>query len=188
MSGLSTDDILLGLGLVVVLAIGSQLLARRLGIPAIVVLLPLGFIAGIATEDVQPDKLLGALYQPFVSLAVGVILFEAGLRLTFREVAVGVHKVLVRLLAAGVVVTWVGVAITVALLFDDMDRGVPWLIGAILVVSGPRWCCRCSPSSDRRGRSGPYSNGRGRSSTRSARCSVSSSSTAYSRNGRPASS
>jgi NhaP-type Na+/H+ or K+/H+ antiporter len=137
MSGLSTDDILLGLGLVVVLAIGSQLLARRLGIPAIVVLLPLGFIAGIATEDVQPDKLLGALYQPFVSLAVGVILFEAGLRLTFREVAVGVHKVLVRLLAAGVVVTWVGVAITVALLFDDMDRGVPWLIGAILVVSGP---------------------------------------------------
>jgi NhaP-type Na+/H+ or K+/H+ antiporter len=137
MSGLSTDDILLGLGLVVVLAIGSQLIARRLGIPAIVVLLPAGFIAGIATEDVQPDKLLGALYQPFVSLAVGVILFEAGLRLTFREVAVGVHKVLVRLLAAGVVVTWVGVAITVALLFDDMDRGVPWLIGAILVVSGP---------------------------------------------------
>jgi NhaP-type Na+/H+ or K+/H+ antiporter len=137
MSGLSTDDILLGLGLVVVLAIGSQLLARRLAIPAIVVLLPVGFIAGIATEDVQPDQLLGALYQPFVSLAVGVILFEAGLRLTFREVAVGVHKVLVRLLAAGVVVTWVGVAVTVALLFDDMDRGVAWLIGAILVVSGP---------------------------------------------------
>jgi NhaP-type Na+/H+ or K+/H+ antiporter len=137
MSGLSTDDILLGLGLVVVLAIGSQLLARRLAIPAIVVLLPVGFIAGIATEDVHPDQLLGALYQPFVSLAVGVILFEAGLRLTFREVAVGVHKVLVRLLAAGVVVTWVGVAVTVALLFDDMDRGVAWLIGAILVVSGP---------------------------------------------------
>jgi NhaP-type Na+/H+ or K+/H+ antiporter len=137
MSALSTDDILLGLGLVVVLAIGSQLLARRLGIPAIVVLLPAGFVAGIATDDVQPDKLLGALYQPFVSLAVGVILFEAGLRLTFREVAVGVHKVLFRLLVAGVLVTLVGVAATVALLFDDMDRGVPWLIGAILVVSGP---------------------------------------------------
>ncbi|HVD26094.1 MAG TPA: cation:proton antiporter [Gaiellaceae bacterium] len=137
MSALSTDDILLGLGLVVVLAIGSQLLARRLAIPAIVVLLPVGFIAGIATEDVQPDKLLAALYQPFVSLAVGVILFEAGLRLSFREVAVGVHKVLLRLLAAGVLVTWIGVAATVALLFDDMDRGVAWLIGAILVVSGP---------------------------------------------------
>jgi NhaP-type Na+/H+ or K+/H+ antiporter len=137
MSALSSDDILLGLALVIVLAVGSQLLARRLGLPAIVVLLPAGFVAGIATDDVQPDKLLGALYQPFVSLAVGVILFEAGLRLTFREVAVGVHRVLVRLLAAGVLVTLVGVAATVALLFGDMDRGVPWLIGAILVVSGP---------------------------------------------------
>jgi NhaP-type Na+/H+ or K+/H+ antiporter len=136
-SALSTDDILLGLGLVVVLGIGSQLLARRLGIPAIVVLLPVGFVAGIATENVQPDKLLGALYQPFVSIAVGVILFEAGLRLSLGEVAVGVHKVLVRLLAAGILITWVGVAVTVALLFDDMDRGVAWLIGAILVVSGP---------------------------------------------------
>jgi hypothetical protein len=77
----STDDILLGLGLVLVLAVSCQLLARRLRVPAIVLLLPVGFIAGIATEDVQPDKLLGALYQPFVSVAVGIILFVAGLGL-----------------------------------------------------------------------------------------------------------
>jgi NhaP-type Na+/H+ or K+/H+ antiporter len=122
---------------VLVLAVGSQLVARRLRLPAIVVLLPTGFLAGIATDDVHPDKLLGALYQPFVSLAVGVILFEAGLRLSFREIAAGVHKVVVRLLAAGVLVTLGGVALTVALLFDDMARGVALLIGAILVVSGP---------------------------------------------------
>ena len=120
-----------------VLAVGSQLLARRLGLPAIVVLLPAGFVAGIATDDVHPDMLLGALYQPFVTLAVGVILFEAGLRLSFGEVAVGVRRAVVRLLAVGVLVTWIGVALTVALLFDDMDRGVAFLIGAILVVSGP---------------------------------------------------
>ena len=137
MSGLSTDDILLGLGLVLVLAIGSQLAARRLGLPAIVVLLPAGFVAGIATDDVQPDTLLGALYQPFVSLAVGVILFEAGLRLSFGDVAVGVHRVVMRLLAVGVLITWAGVAGAVMLLFGDVDRGVAWLIGAILVVSGP---------------------------------------------------
>jgi NhaP-type Na+/H+ or K+/H+ antiporter len=134
---MSTDEILFGLGLVLVLAVGSQLAARRLSLPAIVVLLPAGFVAGIATDDVHPDALLGALYQPFVSLAVGVILFEAGLRLAFREVAVHVRKVVVRLLAFGVLVTWVGVAATVLLLFDDMDRGVAFLIGAILVVSGP---------------------------------------------------
>ena len=106
---MSTDDILLGLGLVLVLAVSSQLLARRLRVPAIVLLLPVGFLAGIATEDVQPDNLLGALYQPFVSVAVGIILFDAGLGLSFGEVAPGVRKVVARLVAGGVVVTWAGV-------------------------------------------------------------------------------
>jgi NhaP-type Na+/H+ or K+/H+ antiporter len=96
---MSTNDILLGLGLVLVLAVSCQLLARRLRIPAIVLLLPVGFLAGIATKDVQPDNLLGALYQPFVSVAVGIILFDAGLRLSFGEVAPGVRKVVARLVA-----------------------------------------------------------------------------------------
>jgi NhaP-type Na+/H+ or K+/H+ antiporter len=134
---MSTDEILLGLGLVFVLAVSSQLLARRLGLPAIVVLLPAGFVAGIATDDVHPDALLGALYEPFVTLAVSIILFEAGLRLSFAEIAPGIRNVVVRLIAVGVLVTWLGVAVTVALLFDDMSRGVALLIGAILVVSGP---------------------------------------------------
>ncbi len=70
---MSTDQILLGLGLVLVLAVASQLVAGRLGLPAIVVLLPAGFLAGIATDDVNPEDLLGALHQPFVSLAVGAV-------------------------------------------------------------------------------------------------------------------
>ena len=120
-----------------VLAVGSQLAARRLGLPAIVVLLPAGFIAGAATDATHPDALLGGLYQPFVSLAVGVILFEAGLRLSFGEVAVGVRNVVGRLIAAGIVVTLLGVAATVTALYGAIDRDVGLLIGAILVVSGP---------------------------------------------------
>jgi NhaP-type Na+/H+ or K+/H+ antiporter len=134
---MTTNQILFGLGLVLVLAVSSQLLARGLGLPAIVVLLPAGFLAGMATDDVHPEDLLGNLYQPFVSLAVGIILFEAGLRLSFGEVALGVHRVVMRLVAVGIVVTCVSVAATVALLFGDMDSGVAVLIGAILVVSGP---------------------------------------------------
>ena len=134
---LSSDDILLGLGLVLVLAVSSQLLALRFGLPAIVVLLPVGFVAGIVTSDVQPVPLLGAVYQPFVSLSVGVILFEAGLRLSADEIAPGVRRVVVRLLAVGVLVTWIGVALAVVLLFGDLGRGMALLIGAILVVSGP---------------------------------------------------
>jgi NhaP-type Na+/H+ or K+/H+ antiporter len=134
---MSTDDVLLGLGLVVVLAVGAQLLAQRLRLPAIVVLLPAGFIAGIATDDVHPDALLGPLYQPFVSIAVGVILFEAGLRLSFGDVSRRIHSVVARLITLGVLVTWIVIALAVALLFPDMSHGVAILIGAILVVSGP---------------------------------------------------
>ena len=139
---MTTNNILLGIGLVLVLAVGSQLLARRLRIPAIVVLLPAGFIAGIATDDVHPEDLLGDLYQPFVSLAVGIILFEAGLRLSFGELALGAHRVVMRLVVVGVVVTCAGVAVTLGLLVAGMSNGVALQIGAILVVSGRRSCFR----------------------------------------------
>ncbi len=134
---MTTDDVLLGLGLVVVLAVGSQLSAARLRLPAIVVLLPVGFLAGIATPDVHPDRLLGQLYQPFVSLAVGVILFEAGLRLSFSQLAAGSHRLVGRLVLVGILVTWACVTVVTGLLFDGLGHGVPLLIGAIVTVSGP---------------------------------------------------
>jgi NhaP-type Na+/H+ or K+/H+ antiporter len=134
---MSNDRILFGLGLVLVVAVSSQLLARLLKVPELVVLLPAGFIAGIATGDVHPDNLLGSLYQPFVSIAVGVVVFEAGLRLSFAEVAPAVRKAVVRLVVAGTALTWIAITASVALLLPDMDRGAAFLVGAILVVSGP---------------------------------------------------
>jgi NhaP-type Na+/H+ or K+/H+ antiporter len=134
---MSTNQSLFGLGLVLVLAVSSQLIARPLRAPALVVLLPAGFVAGIASDDVHPDNLLGSLYQPFVTVAVGVILFEAGLRLSFEEVLPEVRKVVVRLVTGGALLTWLAISATVVLLYDDMDRGVAFVVGAILVVSGP---------------------------------------------------
>src|SRR5215216_126756 len=126
---MTPNETLLGLGLVLVLAVSSQLIARPLRLPALVLLLPAGFVAGIATDDVHPDKLLGSLYQPFVSLAVGVILFEAGLRLSFEEVGSGVRKVVVRLVSVGALVTWLAIAGILTLLYDDFDHGVALVIG-----------------------------------------------------------
>jgi NhaP-type Na+/H+ or K+/H+ antiporter len=137
MPTLSTNELLLGIGMVMALAVGSQLVAKVLRLPAIVVLLPVGFVAGILTKDVQPESLLGALYQPFVSVSVGVILFEAGLRLSFRDVVPRIRPIVVRLVSLGMLLTWLGVAGTVALFFGGLGVGVPLLIGAILVVSGP---------------------------------------------------
>ena len=106
-------------------------------LPAIVVLLPIGFVAGILTKDVQPSYLLGPLYQPFVSVAVGVVPFEAGLRLSFRDITPRVRPVVVRLVSVGALVTWLSVSGAVALVFDGLGTDVPLLIGAILVVSVP---------------------------------------------------
>ena len=48
------SQILFGVGLTLVLAVGSQVLARRLPIPALIVLLPVGFVAGALTDDINP--------------------------------------------------------------------------------------------------------------------------------------
>ena len=85
----------------------------------------------------HPDALLGALYQPFVSLAVGLILFEAGLRLSIRGIAGDVRRTVGLLVTLGVLVTWAGIWGATALLFDDLGDLVPLLIGAVLGVSGP---------------------------------------------------
>lgn len=133
---LSTNDILLGLGLVIVLAIASRLFADRFGLPAIVVLLPVGFVAGVITDDVHPDKLFGATFTPLVDLGVGLILFEAGLRLRFQELGGGIRSVVVRLISFGALLTLAGVTVSVKLIFG-LSWGVSAVLGAILVVSGP---------------------------------------------------
>src|SRR3954452_16800220 len=132
----SANEILAGLGLVIVLAVGSQLLADRFRLPAIVLLLPAGFVAGAITDDVHPAALFGNAFQPIVSLGVGLILFEAGLRLGFDELGDGVRAVVARLIPINVVVSGVGVAVAVKLLFG-LDWGVSVVLGAVLVVSGP---------------------------------------------------
>ena len=78
---MTTNQVLSGVSLILVLAVGSQVLAGQLRIPALIILLPAGFIAGAATTDVNPQRLLGAAFQPLVSLAVAVILYDSGLAL-----------------------------------------------------------------------------------------------------------
>src|SRR4029077_12115874 len=71
-----TNQVLLGVGLIPVLAVGSQVLASRLRMPAIIVLLPAGFIAGALTTDVNPQLLLGM--SSGAALMTGAILVVSG--------------------------------------------------------------------------------------------------------------
>jgi NhaP-type Na+/H+ or K+/H+ antiporter len=132
----TTNQILIGLGLIVLLAVGSQVLASRLRIPALIVLLPVGFVAGALTSDVNPDKLLGPAFQPMVSLAVAVILYDAGLGLELRKLTGHPRRVVWRLIALGVPIT-IALATCMALLLLGMPEQAALMTGAILVVSGP---------------------------------------------------
>ena len=133
---MSTDQVLFGVGLIVVLAVGSQVLASRLRIPALIILLPAGFTAGALTTDVNPQNLLGAAFQPLVSLAVAVILYDSGLALQWGKVAGRARRVVPRLVIWGVPVTMAFAAVLAGPLLG-MSAGAALMTGAILVVSGP---------------------------------------------------
>jgi NhaP-type Na+/H+ or K+/H+ antiporter len=132
----STDQVLLGVGLILVLAVGSQVLASRLRIPALIILLPAGFTAGALTTDVNPQFLLGPAFQPLVSLAVAVILYDAGLALDLGQLRGPTRRVVRRLILWGVPVTLAFAAVFAGLLLG-MSAGAALMTGAILVVSGP---------------------------------------------------
>ena len=133
---MSTDQILFGVGLILVLAVGSQVLASRLRIPALIILLPAGFTAGALTTDVHPQNLLGAAFQPLVSLAVAVILYDSGLALQWGKVRGRARRVVPRLVIWGVPITMAFAAVLAAPLLG-MSAGAALMLGAILVVSGP---------------------------------------------------
>jgi NhaP-type Na+/H+ or K+/H+ antiporter len=133
---MSTDQVLFGVGLILVLAVGSQVLGSRLRIPALIILLPAGFIAGALTTDVNPARLLGPAFQPLVSLAVAVILYDSGLALQWGKVAGRARRVVPRLVIWGVPITMAFAAVLVGPLLG-MSAGAALMTGAILVVSGP---------------------------------------------------
>jgi len=132
----TTNQILTGVGLILALAVGSQVLASRLRIPAIIVLLPAGFVAGALTSDVNPQNLLGPAFEPLVSLSVAVILYDAGLSLDMRKLKGHTRKVVIRLIVLGVLIT-TALAASVAAPLLGMSRGAAVMLGIILVVSGP---------------------------------------------------
>lgn len=65
---MTTDQVLMGVGLTLVLAVGSQVLAGRLRIPALIVLLPVGFAAGALVDEIDPQRLLGPAFSPWSRL------------------------------------------------------------------------------------------------------------------------
>lgn len=110
-------------------------LSRRLHLPTIVLLLLGGFALGSEGLGVLDPNALGEFLPMVVSLAVGLILFEGALTLDLKEYK-QTSTVIKRLLTVGVLITWLGSALTAYLVFDT-SPSFSLLMGSLIIVTGP---------------------------------------------------
>ncbi len=136
---------------IVILGIGAQWLSWRLKLPAILPLILLGLLVGpISTLwSSGGEKWLEPIYNPetgvgiipeeyffdFISLSIGIILFEGGLTLKRKEIR-GLGPVILRLISVGSAITFIGAGLATYFLLD-LGVGIAFLIGALVIVTGP---------------------------------------------------
>ena len=128
-------DPVTGLAVVVGLGVVCVVVSERLSIPSIITLLAAGLAVGPFFDILDPDELYGELLFPAVSAAVGILLFEGGLSLRWRELG-GIGVVLVRLLTVGALTAAV-VGSLAAWGVGGLSPGPATLFGVIMVVTGP---------------------------------------------------
>jgi NhaP-type Na+/H+ or K+/H+ antiporter len=123
------------LALVGAVGVGAQLAAWRLNLPAIVLMLIAGVLLGPVFGVFDPDRDIGALKGPMISIAVAIILFEGGLTLNFHtlnDAAKGVK----RLVVIGAPLGWLTSALAL-----HYGAGLGWaasaVFGGIMIVTGP---------------------------------------------------
>jgi len=109
--------------------------AERLKVPSIVLLLVGGILLGPQVSGILHPESLGHGLETVIGLAVAVILFEGGLTLSvsgYRRAP----RVIQRMLTVGVLVTWLGMALTVHLLLG-WEPSMALVAGSLVIVTGP---------------------------------------------------
>lgn len=134
---------------IIILGIIAQWVAWRFKLPAILPLILIGLLVGpistLFTEDgtklIRPiwnekeGLFLGESLYHFVSLAIGVILFEGGLTLKRSEVA-NVGPMITKLITVGAAVTFF-LAGTAAHFIFGLTWQISFLFSALIIVTGP---------------------------------------------------
>ena len=140
---------MLEFGGIIVLGIIAQWFAWKLKIPAILPLILIGLLVGpLATLiTVDGSKWIEPIWNGseglfpgerlfnFVSLAIGVILFEGGLTLKKEEI-LNVGPVILKLVTVGSLVTFLGGGIAAHYIFD-LSWAMSFLFAALIIVTGP---------------------------------------------------
>ena len=121
--------------LIFFLGIGSQWVAWRYRMPAIVVMAVTGLLVGPLFGFINPEEDFGSLYSPIISVAVAIILFEGSLNLSFKELR-GVGKPIFRISTLGAFIAWILGSLT-AHYIAGLSWPVAFVIGGLFIVTGP---------------------------------------------------
>ena len=135
---------------VLILGVLSQYFAWKFKIPAILPLIMTGLIVGPisaeyfssdgtkwiepiwnGTEGLLPEQIL----FHFISLSIGLILFEGGLTLKFSELK-KMGPVIAKLITLGAITTFIGVAIPTHYILG-ISWEISFLFSALVIVTGP---------------------------------------------------
>ncbi len=133
---MEASEIFASIAIIVGLATVSQLFARLLKLPALLLLLPAGFFSGAAISFLNPAAMFDDLFSPIVGITVALILFHGGLELFDQPMVKTDHRVVRRLVWIGGPLTWAAATVATYWLFD-VTWNIAVLLGAILIVSGP---------------------------------------------------
>lgn len=136
MATVTPVTVMLAIAIVVGLATVCQVLAPRLRVPSLILLLPVGFLLGVVAPQLRLDVLLGPAWPVMVDLVVAIILFHGGLELSSSTLDRSDHRAVRRLVWVGGALTFVGAAAAAHLILD-MSWPVAFMLGAIVIVSGP---------------------------------------------------
>jgi len=120
------------------LGVLAQVLAARLRVPSIIFYLLVGVIIGQPGLGIIGDGTFGGALSAIVGLAVAIIVFEGAYHLRFdrlREAPAATF----RLVTVGAAIALVGTAIAVKFAFNSaaVSWNLAFLIGALLVATGP---------------------------------------------------
>ncbi|WP_339213059.1 sodium:proton antiporter [Ornithinibacillus sp. FSL M8-0202] len=128
-------SLLLEVMLIFFLGIGSQWVAWRFRMPAIVVMAVTGLLIGPVLGFINPEEDFGSLYSPIISVAVAIILFEGSLNLSFKELR-GLGKPVFRISTVGAFIAWILGSLT-AHYIAGLSWAVAFVIGGLFIVTGP---------------------------------------------------
>lgn len=121
--------------LIIFLGVLSQWIAWRLQLPAIVLMSIAGLLVGPIFEVIHPADSFGELFNPFISLAVAIILFEGSLNLNFKEIRT-FGKPILRIVTLGAFIAWI-VGSLAAHYIAGLSWAVAFVIGGLFIVTGP---------------------------------------------------